>query len=412
MEQSRDLVHMARKVDSYKRDILDPADLSDLRCLTTNLHQLRKNRLSRLDTLQDAYNALDALLRRFGGHIYPVTFLSENIEMIVVAAIVALGIRAFFIQTFKIPTNSMYPTYSGMLPHVYALGEKVDRNPLEKFWSLLADGAQHYSWQSTADGKLSIPFYPSMPAIGDFGPAYFQMVPGRKWLVLPAQYREYVVFIDKTPVSFRVPRDFSLDDVIHQTFFPQYRTLDEALKVARDEGRLVKTESGAMLLKTDFVFKKGDAIVQFDILTGDMLFVDRISYHFRQPKVGEAIVFRTGKIPAMHDDKYYIKRLVGLPGDVLSIEEPVLYRNHEPINGVAAFDKNNTREGLYPGYVAAGRLAKGFQETVPPHSFYALGDNSPHSGDGRYWGFVPEKEVVGHAILIVHPFSSRWGLAH
>ena len=67
-------------------------------------------------------------------------------------------------------------------------------------------------------------------------------------------------------------------------------------------------------------------MLEFDVLTGDQLFVDRVSYHFVKPSVGQGFVFRTGQIdsPYMRDrdtkrqiDEYYVKRLVGTPGDTL-----------------------------------------------------------------------------------------------
>lgn len=64
----------------------------------------------------------------------------------------------------------------------------------------------------------------------------------------------------------------------------------------------------------------GERVMAFDILTGDQLFVDRMSYHFIRPGVGSGFVFRTGNIDGIarvYGDQYYIKRLVGVPGDTL-----------------------------------------------------------------------------------------------
>lgn len=47
--------------------------------------------------------------------------------------------------------------------------------------------------------------------------------------------------------------------------------------------------------------------------------------------------------------------------------------------------------------------------TVPPHSYFALGDNSYNSSDSRYWGIVPERNVIGRGYFVYWPFSSRWG---
>jgi signal peptidase I len=153
-------------------------------------------------------------------------------------------------------------------------------------------------------------------------------------------------------------------------------------------------------------------MVDFDIISGDALFVDRMSYHFVSPKVGDSIVFKTSKIKSLvaEPEKYYIKRLVGVGGDVLKIKEPILYRNGKPINGVAPFDKNNKALGDYKGYKAEEALAEGKEVEILPNHYYAMGDNSGNSADSRYWGQVPDTEVLGRALFIYYPFSSHWGL--
>jgi signal peptidase I len=115
-------------------------------------------------------------------------------------------------------------------------------------------------------------------------------------------------------------------------------------------------------------------------------------------------------------DQYYIKRLVGVPGDKLELKEPALWRNGKPITGAAAFDKNAKRKERYPGY-RNGQPGQNFLKTasdtvtVPARSYFAMGDNSANSLDSRFWGFVPEKDVVGRPLFIYYPFSRRWGLA-
>jgi len=100
-----------------------------------------------------------------------------------------------------------------------------------------------------------------------------------------------------------------------------------------------------------------------------------------------------------------------VPGDKLEIKAPVLYRNDAPITGSSAFGANAKRFGNYGGYSAIGGLAPGKTVDVPEDNYFALGDNSGNSQDGRYWGFVPAKDVVGRPILVYYPFTSRWGPA-
>jgi signal peptidase I len=148
--------------------------------------------------------------------------------------------------------------------------------------------------------------------------------------------------------------------------------------------------------------QRGDPVLRFDILTGDQLFVDRLSYHFMRPKVGQGFVFRTDHIPRIGKADYYIKRLVGLPGDTIAIRPPQIIRNGQPISGADAFELNSHQVAPYTGY------------TDPPlgsEEFFAMGDNSSNSADGRYWGFVPGDDVIGRPIFIYYPFTKRWGPA-
>jgi signal peptidase I len=56
-------------------------------------------------------------------------------------------------------------------------------------------------------------------------------------------------------------------------------------------------------------------------------------------------------------------------------------------------------------------LEAGETLTVPENDFFALGDNSYNSADGRYWGFVPAKDAIGRPLFIYYPFTKRWGPA-
>jgi signal peptidase I len=184
-------------------------------------------------------------------------------------------------------------------------------------------------------------------------------------------------------------------------------------------------------IRTGIKVRKGERFLSFDELTGDQLFVDRMSYHFVRPQPGQGFVFRTGNIPYIADrsgDQYYIKRLVGVPGDELEIVSGktlsdgvtivksagaggVLLRNGKPIQGSDAFVGNNEKSGNYDGYQQRGMLDAGEKMKVPPGKFVALGDNSFNSEDGRYWGYVPGKDVAGRPLFIYFPFSKHWGPA-
>jgi signal peptidase I len=136
-----------------------------------------------------------------------------------------------------------------------------------------------------------------------------------------------------------------------------------------------------------------------------------MSYHFRKPNRGEVFVFTTGGIrgistPATYGSQHYIKRLGGVPGDQIDIEEP--YLNHNGKRAVEpGFLKVMSREGGYTGYTNEGTNR---HILLKDEEYFALGDNSASSSDSRMWGTVPEQNLVGRALVAYWPFSGHWGV--
>lgn len=175
------------------------------------------------------------------------------------------------------------------------------------------------------------------------------------------------------------------------------------------------------------------------LLVGDLIVVNKFNYGFRlpvlhtkflavgEPQVGDIVVFRMPGNPHMD----LIKRIVGVPGDRLSYINKVLYINGKamPETFVAKGMDNNggadswpvdiEREGLpnktHDIYVRPDLNISGdFQNiVVPKGSYFAMGDNRDNSNDSRFWGFVPEDNLVGEAHRIVFSWDSdthrpRW----
>jgi signal peptidase I len=389
-------LELADKIHHYRRDELAEKDLAELQQKRESLRSLVRERVD-ASKLKLGVEALEGAMRRTGGKIYPKSTVQEYVEFFLVAAIVVIGVKAYFVQPFKIPTNSMWPSYNGMTPFVY-------KNPAESPGALarlgrfLAYGAQHKELVATESGKLSVPVF-----VNSGGYLYFEKRPGRKWGIFPATVREYVFYIGEEPVRLQVPEDFDFDWAFREAFG---LTADQVAEMAQ---RSRRGDYNYRLIELDREAVRGKAFLSFDIITGDCLFVDRISYHFIPPKVGDGFVFRTGNIPGIGVDQYYIKRLVGVPGDKIEIRDPVLYRNGQPITGADAFVKNGMREDKYSGYRNIGSLASGSVVEVSDDGFLALGDNSSNSRDGRYWGLVPRKDVVGRPIFVYYPFTNHWG---
>lgn len=409
-------LELADKVWHFRRDVLPPKDAAELRGKTESLQQLIKDRAD-AGKLKLGIDALEGVLRRTGGTLYPKTSLVENVEFFLVAAIVILGIRTYFVQPFKIPTNSMWPTYNGMTPEVYhATSEEPSSVAVAA--RFLAFGATPHRLDAPVEGEILVP----VGGAHSRGFVHSVPVPGRSWLVFPATVRKYTLLVGDGQVSVKLPADFDFDWAIYDAFFhgsQSYSPVRLRAEMIRriEAGQVVDAVvdgEAVHCIRTGVVVKRGARVLSFDELTGDQLFVDRFSYHFVRPSVGSGFVFRTGNIPELaktDGDQYFIKRLVGTPGDTLAVDGHRVMRNGHPITGSVAFEANARQLGRYPGYEAFGLLAPGQEVHVPEKSYFAMGDNSPNSKDSRYWGYVPAKDVVGRPLFVYFPFNRHWGPA-
>lgn len=414
-DSAKACLEWAAKVWNYRRDQLSPAQSDELLHLTGRLRAGLRGRAA-VAELETGAQSLEETLRRLGGSVYPRSVLAENIEFLLVIAIVILGIRTYFIQNFVIPTNSMWPTYNGMTPEVFRRPAD-EPGPFRELGRILAVGAWPHRLDAPCDGEVLIP----VGGTGSLGLTHCAAVAGRTLLVIPAKEREYTFLVGNAAVRTRVPAEYDLDWAVYDAFFADrgsysQRHLAESIGARLEAGRYVdRVVDGELLrcVRTGVHVHAGDRVLSFDEIAGDKVLVDRFSYNFIRPRIGSGFVFSTGRIPGIariHGDTFYIKRLVGVPGDTLEIRGATLYRNGAPIEGSQVFLAESLRLGRYPGYEASGLLAPGQAVRVEPGNFFALGDNSPNSGDGREWGFVPAKDAVGRPLAVYYPLA-RWGLA-
>lgn len=402
-------LELADKVEHFRRDLLSPQELTELKREKEGLRTLVSDKAVASE-LKLGIENLESVLRKTGGTFYPKNSMIEYIEFFLVAAIVILGIRAFFFQPFKIPTNSMWPSYNGMIGQVFVEPED-EPNMVASGFRFLTQLAVTHRIDAPVAGEVRVPVIRAYSSQQNSVRDYLKppkTIKGRKWLIFPTQLRVYEIYIDNKPVEITVPGDFDLEKVVLDAFYDGA----ENFPVPDD----FPTGKG-VLLGTGKRVEMGERVLAFDVLTGDQLFVDRLSYHFVKPSVGDGFVFRTDHIPELHrmmsgpKEQYYIKRLIGTPGDELEIKEPALLRNGQPITGADAFASNANREGEFPGYRNLGILDAGETFTVPADRYLAIGDNSASSLDGRYWGTIPAKDVVGRPLFIYYPFNDHWGPA-
>jgi signal peptidase I len=161
------------------------------------------------------------------------------------------------------------------------------------------------------------------------------------------------------------------------------------------------------------------------LLTGDFIFVNKFAYGLRlpvlntkimgfgEPKHGDVVVFRLPSDPKVD----YIKRVVGLPGDVVDYEDatkrltingvPVEMELVGPYEGEPSTTLGREKLGEHEHQllVKRGRESPGGRYIVPPGRYFMMGDNRDNSSDSRVWGFVPEANIVGKAFFIWFNFS-------
>lgn len=124
---------------------------------------------------------------------------------------------------------------------------------------------------------------------------------------------------------------------------------------------------------------------------GEYLLTDKISYRLHTPERGDVIVF---KAPPDYVDEF-IKRIIGIPGDTVSIKDSKVYVNGKQV-----------MEPYIPAdfHSYAGRFTEeGAVLTVPADQYFVMGDNREHSLDSRNIGFIQKDKITGRAWLIYWP---------
>jgi len=154
---------------------------------------------------------------------------------------------------------------------------------------------------------------------------------------------------------------------------------------------LYKIPSGSMV-PTLLV---GDRIVVVKLIYGPRLpFINVRLPGFREPKIGDIVVFKAPDDPA----KSFIKRFVAGPGETVEIKDGKLIVNGKVVEDPPAF-----RRVYY--YNRGDYGLEGKPIVVPEDSYFVLGDNSASSRDSRYWGFVPKSYLIGKAVLLILPLN-------
>jgi len=264
-----------------------------------------------------------------------------------------MALRAYVIQPFQIPTGSMQPTLYGI-----------------------------HSWSAESTWSDRFPF---------------KLV---KWIIFGEWYRD-----------IRAPQDGTLSSPTYdQSGDPAHFTFN----IGRHRVRIPK--DATILVPPGAMVAKGQRIWSGIEKRGDHVFVNKISWNFRRPRRGDIMVFKTVNIPTLPEGTFYIKRMVGLPGETISIIEPDLVVNGSKVREPESIRRVAEDQHLgYAGFLNVHTIHYQDQSAIlknrndsillGPDEYLAMGDNTKNSRDSRYWGAVPKSNLVGPAWIVYWPYT-------
>ena len=395
-----------------QRDILAPAAIG---AVTLAINQLRDAIAAgeNIGKIRIKMDELDFAANKWLKP-YPNAMWRENVEVLLVAVAVAMAIRTFFLQPFKIPTGSMQPTLYGVtsknyLPHDGQPGEPNFKIPTG--WERIKEwfaGVSYVNVVAQADGTID------------------SISPMTHFLI------------------FNIRQSFTIGGVEHVMWFPpDYGEAQPGMDPMVFRAGLHPQTS----FERGQAYHKGDEVVKLRVAAGDHLFVDRFTYNFRKPERGEIVVFQTAGIPqarreyfGVPGDQFYIKRLVGLSGETLLLAQdydvvgapqsgndpmPVghLVVNGQPLSAATPHFENlysfpgvppgsktiRYQENQYYGHALIRELAPGREYQLETNHLFVMGDNTMNSLDSRFWGDFPDSSIIGKSFFVYWPITKRFG---
>ncbi|HXR03618.1 MAG TPA: S26 family signal peptidase [Verrucomicrobiae bacterium] len=422
--------HVQRLV-SAQRDLLSPMALG---AVTTAINTLQEaiNEGTNTGKIRIKAEELEFAANKWLKP-YPHAVWRENVEVLLVAIAVAMGIRTFFLQPFKIPTGSMQPTLYGVqsLPDFTSAARQVNNARLEANDKIPPVIQAEIDRQFKLQNTLTIP---------DAWERFKEWFHGFSYIHVVAQNEGPITGISPMRhfLIFNIKQTIWVGGVAHTMWFPPDFG-EEPMELR--SGLVMKH-----LLNPDRIYHKGEELVKLRVSAGDHLFVDRLTYNFRKPERGEIVVFETRGIPeegrerwGIPPNEFYIKRLVGLSGDTLTLAkdydvsgvpqpyggvatEPVghLVVTGRPLSAATPHFENlysfpgapaHTKvlvyhDNQYYGHALVQAFAPGGEFQVRPGYDFVMGDNTMNSLDSRYWGDFPATSIIGKGFFVYWPITT------
>jgi signal peptidase I len=376
------------KILNHQRDILAPQAIEAVQTAVANSQKAVAGGAGK-EALDREMENLEAAANKWLKP-YPSPAWRENVEVLLVALAVAMGIRTFLLQPFKIPTGSMQPTLYGVT------SENLVSRPDVKIPTGLTrvrewfEGVSYIHKLAANDGELQ------------------SVRPPVRFLIFNIVQ---TLIVGGTSYTIWLPPDYGA---------PPAGTLE--------------ARAGLQLGKP---YSKGEDIMRLKVSAGDHLFVDRLTYNFRPPNRGEIVVFETRGIDNLPPDQFYIKRLVGLGSETLALKQdftvagspsfgtvPVghLVVDGKPLSAATPHFENvysfsgahgtnvlQYKDGHYYGHAMFGQLAPGESFQIGTNRLFVMGDNTMNSLDSRYWGDFPASQVIGKSFFVYWPITERFG---
>jgi signal peptidase I len=468
LREAREEYKQVSKLLEAQRDLLKPQAIEEIESCLKKLNQESRGAINH-ETFKEAR---EELLKTAEQKLlaYPDAQYRDWIEMFLVVATLVLTFRAFFFQPFKIPTGSMQPTLYGITA--------IDLNKIEseQLKATARDGLLNIDGDffSKNDTGRTISFKngnsaiitkvnssdeilikPSLNAsdqsfrlepankpnikqkiINFFrGISHYSLKASGNWSLINIQPPKTIIpFISKQTIEFVDELGNSINKTI---WFPPIRGTDPMLKMP---GTYDPRSNRPFISK--YEFEKGENVFNFQLKTGDHLFVNRMTYNFRKPKRGDISVFTISQdsIPskslnAPAKETFYIKRLVGLGGESIHLgtDHQLVVNNsrvdstHRGFEFLYSFSKdldtngtniwriprNAPTDSVYSGHLPMPGFHYGQTINVTPNHYLMFGDNSINSLDSRAWGELPQENVIGHSSFVYWPpLSPRFGWSH